>query len=193
VNKLLPILLIFSISFSNELTVEGDLTVTGNIQNQTIDSLLQVIADLQSQLSAMQSSGGLETRIYQLPEIIFNSSPESEILDLNEITGYDLDVALVSLFDVDEFEIYTNDEESSSFSLQTERHNIYPSGTWWWSNDCDIGSSNLSFNNSHYTISSSACVVNEHNRFKISYGGGGGAGFSGTFTATIAVTAQFPN
>ena len=45
-NKLLSILLICSIGFTQELTVEGDLNVTGNIQNQTIDSLQQQISSL---------------------------------------------------------------------------------------------------------------------------------------------------
>ena len=57
-NKLLPILLLCSITLTQELTVEGDLNVTGNIQNQTIDSLLQVIQDLQNQITLLQSSCG---------------------------------------------------------------------------------------------------------------------------------------
>ena len=63
---LLSILLICSIGFTQELTVEGDLNVTGNIQSQTIDSLLQVIQDLQSQLSALQGGNRLETRVYEI-------------------------------------------------------------------------------------------------------------------------------
>tara|TARA_Y100001935_G_C17253202_1_gene482166 strand:- start:296 stop:892 length:597 start_codon:yes stop_codon:yes gene_type:complete len=51
---LLSILLICSIGFTQELTVDGNLNVTGNIQNQTIDSLLQVILDLQNQLSLIK-------------------------------------------------------------------------------------------------------------------------------------------
>ena len=61
-NKLLSILLICSIGFTQELTVDGNLNVTGNIQNQTIDSLLQVIQDLQSQLSGLQG-GVLQTKL----------------------------------------------------------------------------------------------------------------------------------
>ena len=53
----LSILLICTIGFSNELTVEGDLNVTGNIKNQTIDSLQQVIQSLQSQISDLQTIG----------------------------------------------------------------------------------------------------------------------------------------
>ena len=63
--------MIFTSLFAGELEVDGDLTVTGNIQNQTIDSLLQVIQDLQSQLSALQVDNRLETRVYELPRINF--------------------------------------------------------------------------------------------------------------------------
>ena len=63
---LLSILLICSIGFTQELTVDGNLNVTGNIQNQTIDSLLQVIQDLQSQLSVLQGGNNISTGIYQL-------------------------------------------------------------------------------------------------------------------------------
>ena len=50
-NKLLSILLICSIGFTQELTVDGNLNVTGNIQNQTIDSLLQVIQSLENNIN----------------------------------------------------------------------------------------------------------------------------------------------
>ena len=43
-----------SLTFTQELKVEGNLNVTGNIQNQTIDSLLQVIQDLQNQITQLQ-------------------------------------------------------------------------------------------------------------------------------------------
>ena len=54
-NKLLSILLICSIGFTQELTVEGDLNVTGNIQAGTIDSLAQVIANQQQQINSLLS------------------------------------------------------------------------------------------------------------------------------------------
>ena len=75
---LLSILLICSIGFTQELTVDGNLNVTGNIQNQTIDSLLQVIQDLQSQLSALQ--GGWETRMF---DIDFSFEPGSQETGMN--------------------------------------------------------------------------------------------------------------
>ena len=70
--KLLSILLICSIGFTQELTVAGNLNVTGTIANQTIDSLMQVIADLQSQLSALQGENRLETRFFEI-EQTFNA------------------------------------------------------------------------------------------------------------------------
>ena len=58
----LSILLICSIGFTQELTVDGNLNVTGTIANQTIDSLMQVIADLQTQinLSTMMSESNFQ-------------------------------------------------------------------------------------------------------------------------------------
>ena len=49
-HRLLP-LLFASFIFSGELEVEGNLNVSGTIQSQTIDSLLQVIAELQAQIA----------------------------------------------------------------------------------------------------------------------------------------------
>ena len=63
--KRLILLICFSLAFSQELKVEGNLNVTGNIQNQTIDSLLQVIQDLQSQIGLLRVDNKLETKIYE--------------------------------------------------------------------------------------------------------------------------------
>ena len=67
--KLLSILLISSICLTQEMEVDGDLKVTGNIQSQTIDSLLQVIQNLQSQLNSLQGGNSLETRVYELNDV----------------------------------------------------------------------------------------------------------------------------
>ncbi len=68
--KLLTILLISTI-FAGELEVEGDLIVTGTIQSATIDSLLQVIAELQAQIDALQSSGtNLTTKLITIENFL---------------------------------------------------------------------------------------------------------------------------
>ena len=58
-NKLLSILLICSIGFLQELEVDGDLKVTGNIvsgniQSATIDSLLSLIAQLEQRIAQLE-------------------------------------------------------------------------------------------------------------------------------------------
>ena len=93
---LLSILLISSICLTQEMEVDGDLKVTGNIQSQTIDSLLQVIQDLQSQLSLLQGGNRLETRVVTLENIFLTPGSNGE--DFHEINfqyifGIDLDYA----------------------------------------------------------------------------------------------------
>ena len=46
------VLLLFSCLFAQELEVDGNLKVTGSIQN---DSLMLIIADLQAQIAALQA------------------------------------------------------------------------------------------------------------------------------------------
>ena len=46
------ILLLFSFGLSGEMEIDGDLKVTGTIQN---DSLVLVIANLQAQINSMQA------------------------------------------------------------------------------------------------------------------------------------------
>ena len=85
---LLSILLICSIGFTQELTVDGNLNVTGNIQNQTIDSLLQVITDLQSQIALLGGNGNSEisAKIIEIP-VNITSNVVDHTLSINEITG----------------------------------------------------------------------------------------------------------
>lgn len=96
---LLSILLICSIGFTQELTVDGNLNVTGTIESQTIDSLMQVIAGLEAQIALMQDADNkLETRIYSFP---FNPIG-GEVIPINmlEITGHDLSVAIIHLLSI---------------------------------------------------------------------------------------------
>ena len=191
--KKIYLLLTITFLFSGELEVDGDLNVTGNINSQTIDSLLVVIANLQSQILALQSSGiGLETRIYQLQT--YTAVPyqdEEHIFNLSEITGTDLDFALVRFHSLDNFYVYNNNNEyywGTEFNLSTEKHLVYP-GNDFWASDCNIVTADLKPNNLPYTLSSTGhCLMHEHSRLKMDYGGTHGGG---NFTISIAVTAQF--
>ena len=85
--------------FAGELEVEGDLNVTGNISSQTIDSLLQVIADLQSQITSFQIqleslNSNITSRQYTL------TVNPSDIIDLEELTGQLLDWYMIDIVKV---------------------------------------------------------------------------------------------
>ena len=67
-------ILFLSFIFSGELEVEGDLNVTGTIESQTIESLLEQIEALEAQITALQSSNGLATRIFQTNLLSNNES-----------------------------------------------------------------------------------------------------------------------
>tara|TARA_Y100001970_G_C14150839_1_gene812615 strand:+ start:267 stop:863 length:597 start_codon:yes stop_codon:yes gene_type:complete len=112
---LLSILLICSIGLTQELTVDGNLNVTGNIQNQTIDSLQQVIAGLQAQIAAMQGNGRLETRVFELDRIDFYGNLDLEI-NLQEITGFDLEYASIGIARIIDYWA----EGGSHFQIKTQ-------------------------------------------------------------------------
>ena len=81
---LLPIILFASFLFAGELEVDGNLKVTGNIQNQMIDSLMQVIQYLQNQLNS-----GWESRVFEIDfELILNSEETGVNYLINEIRKY---------------------------------------------------------------------------------------------------------
>ena len=96
---LLP-LLTLSLLFSQELEVEGDLKVTGTVESTTIDSLQQIIANMQAQIDSMHSLGGLETRVFEISDITISELEPYEF-NLNTITGFDLDNAFVQIIDFD--------------------------------------------------------------------------------------------
>ena len=102
--RILSVLLITSL-FAGNIELDGDVNVTGTIQSQTIESLLEQIAQLQEQIAVLQaqlnaSQGAenqLETRVYDLS---YNSTNETYI-DLLSLTGYNLDFAKVSIEQID--------------------------------------------------------------------------------------------
>ena len=101
--KLLP-LLFASFIFSGELDVEGNLNVSGTIQSQTIDSLLQVIAELQAQIALLQqgAENKLETRVFTLesPFMSLENTGDYYEIDLFELTGQQLSRATVSIIEL---------------------------------------------------------------------------------------------
>ena len=67
------LVIVIGISVAQELNIDGDLNVTGTIESVTIDSLNQVIIDLQNQISGMQVENRLETRIFTTENQNFQS------------------------------------------------------------------------------------------------------------------------
>ena len=89
-NKIIIIISLLSLTFTQELKVEGNLNVTGHIQNQTIDSLLQVIQSLQNQLNSLQ--GGVSQRVI---DITIENDALTNISEL--FPQYNLDWAILKI------------------------------------------------------------------------------------------------
>ena len=121
--KLFPILLISSICLTQEMEVDGDLKVTGNIQSQTIDSLLQVIQDLQNQITLLQSSGGWESRVFEYQFENVSCDGNSNVfhyLDFSEITNYDIDFGIVKILSISNYDGYNEVQFQLKSSNQEE-------------------------------------------------------------------------
>jgi hypothetical protein len=99
--KLIIIYLLLGILFTQELQVEGNLNVTGTIESVTIDSLNQVILDLQNQIAGMQVENRLETRIFTTGNIVLILPHEFYPIDVQAIIGSEIDNALIEVLAVD--------------------------------------------------------------------------------------------
>ena len=85
--KYILVLIIMNIAVMQELQVEGDLTVSGEINSAVIDSLRNEIENLQNQLN--EYSGAIKTRIIEL-EVSLNvdeNGDMSMVVPLNELIG----------------------------------------------------------------------------------------------------------
>ena len=127
---LLSILLISTL-FAGELEVDGDLNVTGTIQSQTIDSLLQVIQDLQSQLSALQ--GGFQSREFDYPITVYCGPGSEFYISLSDITGNNqiTSSSLISVLSIDD--VSTSNQVNISLtsvggSIDIKIDDTYPVG-----------------------------------------------------------------
>lgn len=125
--RYLLIISLLSLTFTQELKVEGDLNVTGHIQNQTIDSLLQVIQSLQSQINSMNSGNKLETRVFELPRFEFDGQTSMN-LDLSEITGFDLDYSILNIIHLTDYS--TSSTNNTEILLRNQKFN-HNGDTFW--------------------------------------------------------------
>ena len=85
--KYIFLILLLTIPFAQELQVEGDLTVSGDINSAVIDSLQAEIENLQNILS--EYSGVVKTRIIDV-EVSFNINEYGDmgmVVPLNELVG----------------------------------------------------------------------------------------------------------
>ena len=89
------------IVISQELHIEGNLNVTGTIESVTIDSLNQVILDLQNQIAGMQSETRLETRIFTTNSIALPQTNELIPFDIQSLIGVEIEQAFISVLDAD--------------------------------------------------------------------------------------------
>ena len=186
---LLSILLICSIGFTQELTVDGNLNVTGNIQNQTIDSLLQVIQSLESQLIALQSNSGFETRIYELGTIDIPAYNTNYFpIDLNALTGYNLESPSVAIFKVNNFSVTTDQDVSPNTNININLGFYHQDHG---GNDQNINMAGLTlYDNDQYIIENYKDIRYQHNPGYY-YIKTEGTHYSGTVDLSITVTAQF--
>ena len=98
--KLIIIYLLLGILFTQELQVEGNLNVTGTIESATIDSLNEVILDLQNQIAGMQGDNRLETRLFTTDNYYLEYHGQQFPVDIQSLIGTDIENALISVYAV---------------------------------------------------------------------------------------------
>jgi hypothetical protein len=99
--KLIIIYLLLGILFTQELQVEGNLNVTGIIESVTIDSLNQVILELQNQIAGMEVENRLETRVFSTQNITLMHPNEFYPLNVQELIGTEIDYAIINVLAVE--------------------------------------------------------------------------------------------
>ena len=180
---------------AQELEVEGNLKVTGTIQNDSlmliISNLQAQIAALQAQLVAMQGAGNkLETRVYELPRYTWDSATSMNI-NMSEITGYDLDFAKVEITKVSDH--YTDNQWGTTLRLQASYTRF--GGEIWRGNNFTLQETPLG--SVEYGKDGMAYVIYDgNNGIRINTDGynldGQGGDSSGWADIIISITAQFP-
>jgi hypothetical protein len=95
------LILFMGFLISQELQVEGDLNVTGTIESVTIDSLNQVILELQNQIAGMQVENRLETRVFTTNSIALTQSLVYYPVDIQDLIGLEIEHALINVLAVE--------------------------------------------------------------------------------------------
>lgn len=131
--KLLVLLALFSISLTQELKVEGNLNVTGSMQSTTIDSLKQVIQQLEAHIASMQGVNKLETRVFET-NILNNNDTINILNDLNLLIEQ-VDYYFLEIISIDGLSAGGGDYQIKVKSLETSQQSSavfvatgYPNG-----------------------------------------------------------------
>jgi hypothetical protein len=173
------LVIVIGISVAQELNIDGDLNVTGTIESVTIDSLNQVIIDLQNQISGMQVENRLETRIFTTENQNFQSGSINTTLDIQSVIGTEIERALISILDVEidgegELNLYVDPMGHNDGIIITQlAYGVFP---YFIAN-----------NNS---ISYIKEIYDSHGNYIDLYGN---CSSNISINFTLAVTAQFPN
>ena len=129
--------------YAGELEVDGDLNVTGTIQSQTIDSLIQIIANLETQISNLQSSSGSagwETRLYEYDFSLICNEPHVVSLDILNNIDYGI-LNVVTVQNLNSNSIMTDAIVLKLETPNSSRMHIYieelggPQSGWYWKFD----------------------------------------------------------
>jgi hypothetical protein len=177
--KLIIIYLLLGILFTQELQVEGNLNVTGTIESATIDSLNQVILDLQNQIAGMQVENRLETRLFITENYNFQSGNINTTFDIQSVIGTDIENALISIMDV---EIVGDGDVNLTIDPMGYNDGIKITRLWE-----ELFSYFIANNNSIAYIKE---VYDTHGNYIDLYGS---CSSDISINFTLAVTAQFPN
>ena len=167
---LIYIIAISSICLTQEMEVQGDLKVTGSVQSTTIDSLLQVIQSLESQLSFLQIENSLETRVFETGEVY-----QGTIIDFDEILGYDFNYFILEI--INATPINFTPTESMDFQIENSLSDHFGKVRGVYSN----------LNTFTWDLTTNTRGLFLDNGEDIIFSG------SGHWNFTIVVTAQFPS
>ena len=108
--KYILYILTFTVVFTQSLEVEGDLTVTGSIDSQTIDSLKQVIEQQAILIDSLLNLNSFFPEIHSIDFSIGESS--SNVININEIINRNFNYAFIVVLGVIDYNINFSEGEN---------------------------------------------------------------------------------